>query len=106
MSRQELADLWRARLIDLGQSGTTAKAWCERNGFSVHQHYYWKRRLTPDTGEAQASGWLSLQVVGPHQAIQQNCITVKVAGTEIDLRAGFNVSLLRCVVQALVSEQC
>ena len=45
MTKQGSEQLWRKRLDECAKSGKTVVYWCYLNNVSVHQYYYWKRRL-------------------------------------------------------------
>lgn len=45
MLHQATLSEWAARFSDQKASGLTIVEWCQQNGFSEHQFYYWKRRL-------------------------------------------------------------
>ena len=136
MDRQQLVEVWRERIRAAKTCGTTIKSWCERSGFSLNQYYHWSQKLrsqdlsrsdeaTSPTGRgpgrrcrasrvAQApiraggcppADWLPLARSGePDSRIA--CLTVRIAGAEIDVRPGFDASLLRSAVLALGGKPC
>jgi hypothetical protein len=65
MTRQELAEEWRERLQDFAaQTNTTVAEWCYYNHVSVHQYYYWKRRLaTPSPQASTQPEFLAVEVL-------------------------------------------
>lgn len=108
MTREELAQVWRKRLDDFAQSGLSVRKWCERQGFSKNQYTYWRRRLADTAiGKAGGTAWLPVQVLPPSPTpTSPALLTLRIAGAEIDLTAGFDPSLLRAVVTALGSQRC
>lgn len=154
MDGQDYQTAWRERLADAAQSGLSVKEWCSRNGFSIDQYYYWKRRLpdpsggpavlqerpdrksaavgrserpSPDRNTAEDRGgrssssqltpqrprvtpapeWLPVAVEGRSaDSVAPSCLTLRIAGAEIDLRTGFDAALLRSVVAALGGAAC
>jgi len=131
---QELSDAWRQRLLDAAKSGATVKAWCSRNGYTLDQYYYWNRRLreqgshpisnSPQPAplrrgrprvdraadrepDAAAPGqWLLVEPASEAASVGLDHLTVRIAGAEIDVYAGFNSALLRSVVRALAVGGC
>ena len=55
---------WRSLIIQRSKSGQSIRAWCEENGFTEQQYYYWLRRVRNEA--------LSLDVDSP------SCSLVKV----------------------------
>jgi len=102
-----LHEEWRARLESFSQAGKTVSAWCAEQEIPVHQFHYWRRRLadlsTPPEGPAPHDGWLAVAVV-PESA--PGGVTIRVGGAAIEVHPGFDVALLRAVVQALGSAPC
>ncbi len=104
MANQDRVEIWRQRLVDFAQNGATVSVWCQQNGIPTRRFYYWRQQLARAGAALPATDWLSLPAV--EQPQQSDCITLKIAGAEIDVRSGFNVDLLRCVVQALGASRC
>jgi hypothetical protein len=114
MSREGLAGAWRERLDDYAQSEMTVQDWCDFNRVSIHQYYYWRRRIA--TSDIETSGkpaisatrmypWLAVDVVEPAQVLAvPGGVTVRIAGAAIELQPDFNPALLRAVVRALTAE--
>ena len=108
MTHEELAEVWRKRLDDFAQSGLNVRKWCERQGFSKNQYTYWRRRLANSSiVAADGTAWLPVQVLPDSLTPTSSAhLTVRIAGAEIDLSAGFDPSLLRAIVTALGSQGC
>ncbi len=104
MTRQELAQEWRQRLDDFAQSGETVADWCYFNHVSVHQYYYWKRRLAATPAPPQfLPVALSDTVPAPTAATG---VTVRLAGAAIELTHDFDPQTLRAVGVALSGLPC
>jgi hypothetical protein len=108
VSKDELLQSWRERLEDFAQSEMTVQGWCDFNRISLHQYYYWRRKLhrINDTSSSPPTSWMPLDLLDPAaSADASSTITLRVAlgaaGAEIDIRSGFSPDLLRAVVQAL-----
>jgi len=108
MTREELAQEWRERLEDFAQANTTVADWCYFNHVSVHQYYYWRRRLADNPPQAaQKQGFLPVEVVetAPPPTLSTG-VTVRIAGAAIELTPGFDPATLRAVVVALSALPC
>ena len=94
MFNQESYNLWKQRIYEQRISGLTIPEWCEKNQFSPHAYYYWRKiirtqkEVSPDLpittfGEIQQSEkvpvlssgvrltWkdVSIQISSKHEAI-------------------------------------
>jgi hypothetical protein len=108
MTREDLAQEWRERLDDFAQSNSTVVDWCYFNHVSVHQYYYWRRRLADNLPQAtQKQGFLPVEVVetAPLPAVTTG-VTVRIAGAAIELAPGFDPATLCAVVAALATLSC
>jgi hypothetical protein len=119
MSNPELLESWRERLLDFSQSEMTVQAWCDFSRVSLHQYYYWRRRIAsidarnhttgPSADQRQfSSSPVSNRSFVPVSILSESSgsITVQIAGASIELQAGFDPALLRSVVFALGSQTC
>lgn len=103
MSRKGTAEQWISRITDYRASGERAAAWCERNRVSPRQLYYWMAKLkkagqqTPPTGDLQ---WVALSVEEA-TPVEAPPILVRVGSATVEVRAGFEPTLLADVVRAL-----
>jgi hypothetical protein len=108
MSKPDLAQAWRQRLDDFANSGRSVVDWCYFNQVSVHQYYYWKRRLAaplpPATAQPQ---WLPVEVEPtlPSPATPTG-VSVRLGAITIDVTAEFDPVTLRAVVRALSERTC
>jgi hypothetical protein len=107
MTREELAQEWRERLDDFAQANSTVADWCYFNHVSVHQYYYWKRRLAAlQPQPTQQPGFLPVEVVETAPLPAATGVTVRIAGAKIELTPGFDAATLRAVVVALAGIAC
>jgi hypothetical protein len=108
MSKADLAQVWRQRLDACAQSGKSVVDWCYFNQVSVHQYYYWKRRLSDPSPQATAPPqWLPVEVepAAPLSAAATG-VSVRIGGVRIEVNAGFDPATLRAVVVALAGLAC
>jgi hypothetical protein len=108
MSNPQLAQEWRERLEDYAHSEMTVQEWCEYNGVSKHQYFYWRRRLAgaaPKTGANP--GWQVVDILdtSPIPSAKAS-LNVHIAGAAIEVGPGFDPALLRAVVAALATPSC
>ena len=110
MCKDELLLTWRERLEECAQSQMTVQDWCEFNRVSLHQYYYWRRKLlridAAASSPSTSASWVPVDLLNRTvSADTSRVITLRVAlgtaGAEMDIRSGFCPDLLRAVVQAL-----
>jgi hypothetical protein len=124
MKNQQLLALWRGHIDSCRASGLRVTEYCKKHSLATRRYYYWKLRVERSahietkgkSGKPPISGqWLCVEpmVDAPPSARSQRAavgppdhLTVRVGGAEIDVRSGFNASLLRSVVQALGTHPC
>ena len=116
MSKADLAQTWRQRLNECAHSGKSVVDWCYFNQVSVHQYYYWKRRLTDPRPQAAAVSvgysaappqWLPVAVepAAPISATPTG-VSVRLGRVSIEVSADFDPTTLRAVVVALSALPC
>jgi hypothetical protein len=108
MSKPDLAQTWRQRLDECAKSGQSVVDWCYFNQVSVHQYYYWKRRLGSSPPQATAPPqWLPVEVVdtAPISAAPTG-VSVRLGAATIEVSASFDPATLRAVVSALSGLPC
>jgi len=107
MDTQGQLQTWRKRLQGFAQSGLSVRQWCQRQGISMNQYYYWRRQLASVAEKAPDPRWLA---VGRLQETPlpstPGGVRVRIAGATIDLEPGFDPDLLRAIVRALAAERC
>ena len=105
---QDSSALWRARLQACSASDMTVKHWCETQGCTLSQYYYWKRRLNPATPadkKSEPQQWLAVDLdktVPPTNP----AIKLSIGRTQIEVRQGFDPNLLRDIVEAIGRTTC
>jgi hypothetical protein len=108
-AREALAQEWRERLDDFAESEMTVQEWCDFNRLSLHQYYSWRRRLaSTNPQKAQSPHFLAVEVVEtpPLPITPPGGISIRIAGAEIQVSAGFDPLMLRAVVTALSTPSC
>lgn len=102
MSKAELREIWKARIADYQASGQRTSDWCAAHQVTPRQLAYWKKvfKDKPDETVAPKSQWLSVNV--DHQLAEtESSLLVKVGSVAIEVRPGYNPSLLSDVVRTL-----
>lgn len=85
----------------------TVRQWCDQQGITEHQYYYWRRRIAAVADEKSAEGrWLAVKVTEPAAPNVPGGLIVRIAGAAIELQSGFDPIMLRAVVRALAAEPC
>jgi hypothetical protein len=106
MSNEVRLELWRARVDDYRSSGLSAPKWCQKNEVTLHQLRYWVRRIRQI--DQQPGGWARVEVRGdgPSGSVDGgSALTVRVGAASIDVRPGFDSSLLSEVL-TVVARVC
>jgi len=91
---------WAARFVDQKSSGLTVPEWCEKNHFSIHSYYYWKRMLKervvdqtlPDivplsipVTQVHPNGSSSHELTGATCTTRTTCASVRLAFGDISI---------------------
>lgn len=103
MAQGDLAELWVTRIRDYQASGEQAVAWCRRHQVTTHQLYYWMRKLKSAREQGPAARqpqWVSLRLAETASGSAAP-ILVKIGTATIEVRPGFDPTLLADVVRAL-----
>ena len=116
MNRNDLLEVWRERFEDFADAEMSVQDWCDDNGVSVYQYYYWRRRVAAidgcgsqrhETSPTTPLEWLPVSAVAHADAPKPTGgLTLRIAGAAIELDRDFDPSFLRCVVRALAEESC
>ena len=94
---------WKALLDNYKTSGERVEAWCKRHQVTERQFYYWRRKLRQVDEPllpTVKSQWVSLRLDEP-VASPEHTLLVKVGAATIEVRPGFEPSLLAEVVRTL-----
>jgi hypothetical protein len=102
MEKTELQIEWERRIAVFRTSGQTQSKWCQVNNLSLHQLRYWLKKieLTTKSGAEPATKWIPVSMeeipLEPNETLQ-----IKVGQASIEVKPGFNPSLLADVVRTL-----
>ncbi len=97
---------WSERVRDWRASGRSASDYAEGKDFAAATLVWWSSRLRSETtGKEEAASAASDSQVRMARVVRttrpSSSLTVRVAGADIDVRAGFDRALLGEVVEAL-----
>ena len=126
MNNPGLEQEWRERLQDYAQAEMTVEEWCHVNRVSIHQYYYWRRRLAapptrallPKGANSPSNGvhsrpnsihsrWQAVEILESAQpSATKGGLSVHIGGATIPVETGFDPQLLRAVVLALATPPC
>lgn len=103
MNKSELRMEWEQRIANFLSSGQSASKWCAVNEVSIHQFWYWKKRLktTQDSVE-DSPKWLSLEMDNSIENPKSRLV-VRVGQASVEVEPGFDPKLLADVVRTLQS---
>jgi hypothetical protein len=95
MTNEKRRKDWEVLVADYRESDLSMRAWCEKRGVTLAQLRYWMRKLS---GAGESGGWMAVQVVEDDSAaplsVPGSVVTVRVGSASIDVRPGFDTSLL------------
>lgn len=97
MTREDFAELWKARIHDFRSSRESATAWCKRHQVSRTQLYRWMRKLEQADQPAPAtarSHWVALTMEAPAPGETAPPIVVRVGAIAVEVRDGFDPGVL------------
>jgi hypothetical protein len=97
---------WEERISEFRMSGQTRRAWCEANHVSLRQFHYWFGKISSQGSKSrsQPGPWAQIQVKETVQVGRpsiQSALSVRVGPAVIEVRDGYNPSLLLNVVKVL-----
>lgn len=104
MTREDLAELWKARIHDFRTSSESATAWCKRHQVSRAQLYHWLRKLNQAGQPAPAAArpnWVALTVKEPAPGETAPPIVVRVGAITVEVRDGFDPGVLAEVLRTV-----
>lgn len=104
--RIALQQEWEKRISEFRRSGQTRKAWCEGNQVSIHQFQYWFGKLYRQESRSrlQSGSWAQIRV---DETVQEGSprtqipLSVRIGPAVIEVRDGYNPSLLLDLVKVL-----
>jgi hypothetical protein len=96
---QQQRQEWESRIAAYKSSGQSAVAWCAENGVKVHQLRY---RLGQESKKADSARvtWLRAPA---GETTGDGAVLVRVGGSVIEVRPGFDPDLLSLVVRVLAA---
>jgi len=105
MTKTELRKEWALRVAAYKASGQGASVWCAANNLKPSQLWYWLQKYKNlETLAVKPSRWLSVEVDGLKPGSTQGSdLLVKVGHATIEVKPGFNPSLLSDVVRTLAA---
>ena len=108
MNDNVIANVWRRLLERFTPGEMTVHEWCDQQGVSTNQYYYWRRRLkAANTATPQNENWLAVEVLDPTPIpTTPSGVSVRIAVAAIELQSGFDPAMLRAVVAALGGQPC
>jgi hypothetical protein len=103
MKRSDLRVEWEQRIATFTASGLSASKWCAANEVSIHQFWYWKKKLkTTEDTFSDSSQWFALEMDDSMEDSQSKII-VNVGQVSLEIEHGFDPKLLVEVVRTLQS---
>lgn len=102
LNSQNKLHLWAERISACRSSGQNVKAWCKENGICEQTYYKWQKRLfeiAKSQQEVQFAEVTPVQTVRPGNV----AVTIRMAGTEADIRSGADASTVEMVLRILKS---
>jgi len=105
MTKAELRKEWALRVAAFKASGQSASAWCVAHDLPPHQLWYWLRKhKSEDTPTVMPPQWLSVEVGElEHSSAQRSALIVRVGQATLEVKPGFNPTLLTDVVRILAA---
>lgn len=101
-SNPELRKKWERRISDLRSSGQTQGNWCKANDISIHQLKYWIKRIEGSEYKPKTSSqWVPVELEDTTD--KNETLQIKVGFASIEVKPGFNPSLLADVIKVLKS---
>lgn len=97
---------WASRVAEYSASDLPMSEWCEQNGCTENQLKYWikkARKLSEDLGQTWAQ--VEISDIDPlaHYALSSSSIIVGVGNARIEVRPGFDPSLLSEVLRVVAA---
>lgn len=101
MSKTELQTEWVRRIANFKASGQTQTKWCVANDMKIHQLKYWLKRIeNSHSTQESPTKWVPVTIEEPSEKLDET-LQIKVGQAIIDVKPGFNQSLLVEVVKTL-----
>ena len=102
VNKSELRMEWEQRIANFLSSGQSASKWCATNEVSIHQFWYWKKRInTTQVSVDDSPRWLSLEMDDSIENPKSRLV-VRVGQASVEVEPGYS-KLLIDVVRTLQS---
>lgn len=103
MTKTERQKEWERRITQYRDSGKSVREWCAENNVSAERLWYWLRKYktNKDASLVESNQWLPVEVREHSPIEKNNSLTVKVGEALIEVKAGFDPTLLSQVVRVL-----
>jgi len=104
MMKVERQREWEVRIAAFRASGQSTKEWCAGHDLKPYQLWYWIRKhKTMDTPSALPSQWLAVEVGDLGVVDQRSALLIRVGQATIEVKPGFDATLLSDVIRTLVA---
>jgi hypothetical protein len=101
MSKTEIRKEWERRIAVFRASGQTQSKWCSVNDLKLHQLKYWIKKIENTNSKPETpTKWVPVAMDEPSQELNET-LMIKVGQASIEVKPGFNPSLLVDVVRTL-----
>jgi transposase-like protein len=101
MTQAEIRQVWKARVEAYKASGQSTAKWCDAHQINRRQLWYWLRKFKDSTQHPESSPqWVSVEVASKPLRTESS-LRVNVGSASIEVKSGFNRSLLSDVVRTL-----
>ena len=107
---------WAQIMQERVDSGMTIRAYCKAKGMGLNTYFYWQKKLReaaalqlaaaaqPDQSQAMIPcGWATVSPAEEAAPTQPQGLTLRIGGAEIELRQGYDETLLASVCKMLTS---
>ncbi|MGI6286761.1 helix-turn-helix domain-containing protein [Neomoorella humiferrea] len=104
MTKAERQKLWEDRITAYQKSGQSVKEWCAtQEGVSPRQLWYWLRKYKNqnEVSPVITNRWLPVEI--SQEGSREQALLVKIGPATIEVRPGFDPTLLSQVIKALIA---
>jgi len=102
VTKQELRQQWSERIVEYKASGQNQTTWRKENNISLRQLSYWLKKEKSETGASEPSPQgMSLKLNQQEESPGNNALHIKVGPATIEVKPGFNQTLLLDVLKVL-----
>lgn len=102
MTQAENRKKWDSRVAAFKTSNQSATEWCAAHDLKTHQLHYWIRKFkSADEPTVKQTQWLSLEVGELKTSSDPKALPIRVGKATIEVRQGFDPTLLSDVVRTL-----